>query len=98
MVQVASSPGAEATDADLERVLRQARIWDLVDRLPEGLETVVGDRGYRLSGGERQRLAIARLLLRAPDAGTGPPLDPGAGFRPGAGDVRGVLAPCRCSQ
>ncbi|MFD6446949.1 ABC transporter ATP-binding protein [Promicromonospora sp. NPDC060204] len=58
---------AEATDADLERVLRQARIWDLVDRLPEGLETVVGDRGYRLSGGERQRLAIARLLLRAPD-------------------------------
>jgi len=58
---------AEATDADLERVLRQARIWDLVDRLPDGLETVVGDRGYRLSGGERQRLAIARLLLRAPD-------------------------------
>ncbi|MEU4383818.1 ABC transporter ATP-binding protein [Promicromonospora sp. NPDC023805] len=57
----------EATDADLERVLRQARIWDLVDRLPEGLETVVGDRGYRLSGGERQRLAIARLLLKAPD-------------------------------
>ena len=57
----------EATDTDLERVLRQARIWDLVDRLPEGLETVVGDRGYRLSGGERQRLAIARLLLRAPD-------------------------------
>ncbi|WP_419707806.1 ABC transporter ATP-binding protein [Promicromonospora sp. NFX87] len=57
----------EATDAGLERVLRQARIWDLVDRLPEGLETVVGDRGYRLSGGERQRLAIARLLLKAPD-------------------------------
>lgn len=57
----------EASDADLERVLRQARIWDLVARLPEGLETVVGDRGYRLSGGERQRLAIARLLLRAPD-------------------------------
>jgi ATP-binding cassette subfamily B protein len=57
----------EATDADLERVLRQARIWDLVARLPEGLETVVGDRGYRLSGGERQRLAIARLLLKAPD-------------------------------
>ncbi|GGM38742.1 ABC transporter ATP-binding protein [Promicromonospora citrea] len=57
----------EATDADLERVLRQARVWDLVERLPEGLDTVVGDRGYRLSGGERQRLAIARLLLRAPD-------------------------------
>ncbi len=57
----------DATDADLERALRQARIWDLVRRMPEGLETVVGDRGYRLSGGERQRLAIARLLLKAPD-------------------------------
>ncbi len=57
----------DATDADLERALRQARIWNLVERLPEGLETVVGDRGYRLSGGERQRLAIARLLLKAPD-------------------------------
>ncbi len=57
----------EASDAELERALRQARIWDLVSRLPEGLETVVGDRGYRLSGGERQRLAIARLLLKAPD-------------------------------
>jgi ATP-binding cassette subfamily B protein len=57
----------DATDADLERALRQARIWDLVSRLPEGLATVVGDRGYRLSGGERQRLAIARLLLKAPD-------------------------------
>jgi ATP-binding cassette subfamily B protein len=57
----------DATDADLERALRQARIWDLVSRLPEGLDTVVGDRGYRLSGGERQRLAIARLLLKAPD-------------------------------
>jgi ATP-binding cassette subfamily B protein len=57
----------EATDADLERALRQAHVWDLVARLPEGLETVVGDRGYRLSGGERQRLAIARLLLKAPD-------------------------------
>ena len=39
----------------------------LVDSLPEGLDTVVGDRGYRLSGGEKQRLAIARLLLKAPD-------------------------------
>ena len=43
------------------------QIWDLVAGLPEGLDTVVGDRGYRLSGGERQRLAIARLLLKAPD-------------------------------
>ncbi|HEY0188258.1 MAG TPA: ABC transporter ATP-binding protein [Cellulomonas sp.] len=57
-------PGA--TDADLEQALRRAQIWDLVSRLPEGVDTVVGDRGYRLSGGERQRLAIARLLLKAP--------------------------------
>ena len=57
----------DATDADLEAALRAARIWDLVERLPDGVETVVGDRGYRLSGGERQRLAIARLLLKAPD-------------------------------
>ncbi len=57
----------EATDDDLERALRAAHVWDLVASLPDGLETVVGDRGYRLSGGERQRLAIARLLLKAPD-------------------------------
>jgi ATP-binding cassette subfamily B protein len=57
-------PGA--TDTDLEQALRRAQIWDLVSRLPDGVDTVVGDRGYRLSGGERQRLAIARLLLKAP--------------------------------
>ncbi|MBT0993232.1 ABC transporter ATP-binding protein/permease [Cellulomonas sp. DKR-3] len=57
----------EATDADIERALRQAHVLDLVRSLPEGIDTVVGDRGYRLSGGERQRLAIARLLLKAPD-------------------------------
>ncbi|MBU4215175.1 MAG: ABC transporter ATP-binding protein/permease [Actinobacteria bacterium] len=57
----------QATDAELEAVLRAARIWDLVAAMPDGIETVVGDRGYRLSGGERQRLAIARLLLKAPD-------------------------------
>jgi ATP-binding cassette subfamily B protein len=56
----------DATDADLERVLRAAQIWSLVTVLPDGLDTVVGDRGYRLSGGERQRLAIARMLLKAP--------------------------------
>ncbi len=56
-----------ATDDELELALREAQIWDLVAGLPEGLDTVVGDRGYRLSGGERQRLAIARLLLKAPD-------------------------------
>lgn len=57
-------PGA--TDAEIEGALRAAHIWDLVAALPSGVDTVVGDRGYRLSGGERQRLAIARLLLKAP--------------------------------
>lgn len=57
-------PGA--TDEMLWAALTQAHVADLVESLPEGLETVVGERGYRLSGGERQRLAIARLLLRAP--------------------------------
>ncbi len=56
-----------ASDAELEDALRAAHVWDLVASLPDGLATVVGDRGYRLSGGERQRLAIARLLLKAPD-------------------------------
>ncbi|MDQ6649206.1 MAG: ABC transporter ATP-binding protein/permease [Actinomycetota bacterium] len=57
-------PGA--TDSQLEGALRAAHIWELVDSLPDGVDTVVGDRGYRLSGGEKQRLAIARLLLKAP--------------------------------
>ncbi len=47
-------------------MLRRVRIDRLVERLPEGLDTVVGERGYRFSGGERQRLAIARLLLGRP--------------------------------
>ncbi|CAN7433594.1 ABC transporter ATP-binding protein [Knoellia sp. LjRoot47] len=55
-----------ATDADLEAALRAARVWGLVERLPAGLDTVVGDRGHRLSGGEKQRIAIARLLLKGP--------------------------------
>jgi ATP-binding cassette subfamily B protein len=55
-----------ATDAELVAALRGAQVWDLVESLPDQLDTVVGDRGYRLSGGERQRLAIARLLLKAP--------------------------------
>ena len=57
----------DATEAQLIESLRAAQIWPLVSSLPEGLETVVGDRGHRLSGGEKQRLAIARVLLKAPD-------------------------------
>lgn len=56
----------DATRAEMESACRAAQIQDLLDSLPEGLDTVVGERGYRLSGGERQRLAIARVLLRAP--------------------------------
>jgi ABC-type multidrug transport system fused ATPase/permease subunit len=56
----------EATDDDLWDALRTARLARLVQSLPEGLDTVVGERGYRLSGGERQRLTIARLLLAKP--------------------------------
>jgi ATP-binding cassette, subfamily B, bacterial len=56
----------EATEAELIAACRAAQIWELIATLPDGLDTVVGDRGYRLSGGEKQRLAIARLLLKAP--------------------------------
>ena len=56
----------EAEESQLIEALRAAQIWDLVSRLPQGLDTVVGDRGHRLSGGEKQRLAIARVLLKAP--------------------------------
>jgi ATP-binding cassette subfamily B protein len=56
----------DATDDEVWAALESAQIAALVHGLPDGLETVVGDRGYRLSGGERQRLAIARLLLKAP--------------------------------
>jgi len=57
----------DATDAELREALIGAQIVELVDSLPEGMDTIVGDRGYRLSGGEKQRIAIARLLLKAPD-------------------------------
>ncbi|MEO7118048.1 MAG: ABC transporter ATP-binding protein [Candidatus Limnocylindrales bacterium] len=57
----------DATDVELLEVLRAAQILPLVESLDDGLDTLVGDRGYRLSGGEKQRMAIARLLLKAPD-------------------------------
>jgi ABC-type multidrug transport system fused ATPase/permease subunit len=56
----------DAGDAELFTALERARLGPLVRQLPEGLDTVIGERGYRLSGGERQRLTIARLLLAAP--------------------------------
>ncbi|XNL82356.1 ABC transporter ATP-binding protein/permease [Actinomadura madurae] len=56
----------DATDEEILAALDAAQIGDLVGAMPEGLDTVVGDRGYRLSGGEKQRLSIARLLLKAP--------------------------------
>ncbi|MCP2169457.1 ABC transporter ATP-binding protein [Goodfellowiella coeruleoviolacea] len=56
----------EADDAELWHALERARLAELVASLPDGLDTVVGERGYRLSGGERQRLTIARLLLARP--------------------------------
>ncbi|MDT7612773.1 MAG: hypothetical protein QOF00_220 [Pseudonocardiales bacterium] len=56
----------DATDAEIVEALHRARLGELLDTLPDGLDTVVGERGYRLSGGERQRLTIARLLLAKP--------------------------------
>jgi ATP-binding cassette, subfamily B, bacterial len=56
-----------ATEDDLRAALRDAQILRLVDSLPDKLDTLVGERGYRFSGGEKQRIAIARLLLKAPD-------------------------------
>ncbi len=56
----------DASDEEMWDVLRRARLADLVASLPDELDTVVGERGYRLSGGERQRLTIARLLLARP--------------------------------
>lgn len=57
---------ADATESEMESACRAAQIWDLISSLPNGFDTVVGERGHRLSGGEKQRLAIARLLLKAP--------------------------------
>lgn len=57
---------SDATLEDMQAACEAAQIWDLVSSLPNGLETMVGERGHRLSGGEKQRLAIARLLLKSP--------------------------------
>lgn len=59
-----AKPGA--TEHEIKEACEAARIWDLLCSLPDGLDTVAGDRGYRFSGGEKQRLALARLLLKAP--------------------------------
>ncbi len=56
----------DATFTEIEVACKSARIWDFIQSLPNGLETIVGERGHRLSGGEKQRLAIARLLLKQP--------------------------------
>jgi ATP-binding cassette subfamily B protein len=57
----------DATDDEIHAALEAAQIAHILATLPDGLDTVVGDRGYRLSGGEKQRVAIARLLLKSPD-------------------------------
>ncbi len=56
----------DATVDEMKDACKAAQIWDLIESLPNGLETMVGERGHRLSGGEKQRLAIARLLLKSP--------------------------------
>lgn len=57
---------SDATEEEMRLACESAAIWDFIKSLPNGLETIVGDRGHRLSGGEKQRLAIARLLLKSP--------------------------------
>jgi len=56
----------DATEKEMQAACESAQIWQLVQSLPNGLDTMVGERGHRLSGGEKQRLAIARLLLKSP--------------------------------
>jgi ATP-binding cassette subfamily B protein len=56
----------DASDEDVEQAARAAYIWDRIQEMPEGLDTLVGERGYKMSGGEKQRLAIARVVLKNP--------------------------------
>ncbi|HWC14780.1 MAG TPA: ABC transporter ATP-binding protein [Actinomycetota bacterium] len=56
----------DATDAELEAAARAAHIWERIEEMPEGFDTIVGERGYKMSGGEKQRLAIARVILKDP--------------------------------
>jgi ATP-binding cassette subfamily B protein len=56
----------DATDGEIEAAARAAHIWERISEMPEGLDTVVGERGYKMSGGEKQRLAIARVILKNP--------------------------------
>ncbi len=56
----------DASDAEIKAAAKQANAWDFIDSFPEGLETIVGERGIKLSGGQRQRIAIARAILRNP--------------------------------
>ncbi len=56
----------DASEEEMMQACKSAQIWSLIESLPNGLETMVGERGHRLSGGEKQRLAIARLLLKSP--------------------------------
>ena len=67
----------DATDAELRDACEAAQSIDVIDALPDGFDTVVGERGYRLSGGEKQRLAIARMLLKDPRI-----VDPRRGHQP----------------
>ena len=94
-----------ATEAELIEACRAAQIWDMIAALPDGLDTIVGDRGYRLSGGEKQRVALARLLLKAPavvildeatahlDSGVGSRRAAGAEDRAGGPHIAGHRAP-----
>jgi ATP-binding cassette, subfamily B, bacterial len=56
----------DASDAEIETAARAAHIWERLEELPDGLDTIVGERGYKMSGGEKQRLAIARVILKDP--------------------------------